>query len=334
MFNEWQVPIVYLHVWIAIIYILVILFHFKKIIGYQRGRPKVKKFNVWFNSMLFFSWVLSGTILYFHQFVPAGLRNISVIIHDWTTWVVIPWVMFHAIGHLFKVKLPWPAWWQSHVEAPEWYKENQIERRDVIKSLGALLLFVFIGGWIKWLMPVLTIPTLEDMKRGYFRIYNVTSKYPRYEESEWSLVIDGLVSKKHSLTMRDLRGMKWETIVDDFHCVTGWSVHAVEMKGVYIKDLFEHFSITAEGKYVKAYSGDKMYFDTYTWEQLYDEGAMLVFQFDGMPLKHSQGFPCRLYHPDMYGYKSVKWLNRLEIANQRELGYWQQSGGYDINGYL
>jgi DMSO/TMAO reductase YedYZ molybdopterin-dependent catalytic subunit len=187
---------------------------------------------------------------------------------------------------------------------------------------------------MKWLSPLLNIQSEEYKRRGYFRIYNVTNDFPRYQDGEWNLTIDGLVTEPMTLSMGELKQMKWDTIIDDFHCVTGWSVKGVELKGVYVKNVFDKFGIIPNNSFVTAYSGDEVYFDTFKLSQLMEEDAMLVFELDGEPLKYSQGYPCRLYQPNMYGFKSVKWLTRLEATENREYGYWQQNGDYDLDGYL
>jgi DMSO/TMAO reductase YedYZ molybdopterin-dependent catalytic subunit len=35
----------------------------------------------------------------------------------------------------------------------------------------------------------------------------------------------------------------------------------------------------------------------------------------------------------MYGYKSIKWLNRIEVTNQVVNGYWEDNG-YPANAWI
>ncbi|WP_258168793.1 molybdopterin-dependent oxidoreductase, partial [Paenibacillus sp. AR247] len=43
--------------------------------------------------------------------------------------------------------------------------------------------------------------------------------------------------------------------------------------------------------------------------------------------------PVRLIVPQMYTYKSVKWLNRIELIQGDHIGYWEERG-YDKNAWL
>lgn len=335
LFNEWKIPLVGIHILIAIFYIGIMLFSIYHAFRYSEKRALIKKFNIWLFIILFSLWLSSGILMYFQQLVPVWVRNNSVVIHDWSTWIVIPWILFHGFGHLFKVRIPWPNWWRGRKQVPDWITENKLDRREVTKSLLLFLVFLFLGGWIRWITPILSISETEEKRRGYFRIYNVTNDYPRYEEENWKMTIEDLNQVKEELTMRDMRKLPWYSIIDDFHCVTGWSVRGVELRGIYLKELLAaYYTNQPKDTYVTVYSGDELYYDSFTISQLLDEQAMLIFELDGLPLKKSQGFPCRLYHPNMYGYKSVKWVTRIQLTAGREQGYWQTNGDYDIDGYL
>lgn len=333
-FNQIGFPLVQFHLVIACGYFLLTFVSLARVGRYLLKKPRIKKFNFYFNTIFFFTWSISGILMYFQASIPAEMRNSAVVVHDWATFLFLPWVGVHIVGHLFKVHLPWPSWWKKQVPLPPSIQENQFERRDFLKLFGFTFVFLLIGGGVKWFTPILSIANSETKRRGYFRIYNVTNEIPSYPNNDWALKIDGLTNKEVEVGYYDLLRLPSTTIVDDFHCVTGWSVTNVEMKGVLLKDLLKAYEIEVNGEFVTAYSGDETYFDSFVTKQLIDEESYLVYEMDGEPLKSVQGYPCRLYQPNMYGYKSVKWLERLYFSDSREIGYWQQSGGYDLDGYL
>jgi DMSO/TMAO reductase YedYZ molybdopterin-dependent catalytic subunit len=41
----------------------------------------------------------------------------------------------------------------------------------------------------------------------------------------------------------------------------------------------------------------------------------------------------RLYVAPMYGYKSIKWLDAIELTRRVEPGYWE-GYGYDVDGWV
>jgi DMSO/TMAO reductase YedYZ molybdopterin-dependent catalytic subunit len=60
---------------------------------------------------------------------------------------------------------------------------------------------------------------------------------------------------------------------------------------------------------------------------------MLAYEMDGKPLSRPHGAPLRLVMPKMYGYKSVKWVSRIELRHAPQAGYWEQHG-YDADAWI
>jgi DMSO/TMAO reductase YedYZ molybdopterin-dependent catalytic subunit len=61
--------------------------------------------------------------------------------------------------------------------------------------------------------------------------------------------------------------------------------------------------------------------------------VMLAYEMDGKPLAREHGAPVRLVIPDMYGYKNVKWLERITLVPQAAEGYWEMLG-YDQDAWV
>jgi DMSO/TMAO reductase YedYZ molybdopterin-dependent catalytic subunit len=45
------------------------------------------------------------------------------------------------------------------------------------------------------------------------------------------------------------------------------------------------------------------------------------------------GGPVRLFVGPMYGYKSLKWLERIEVVDALNEGYWEVRG-YDVDAWV
>ena len=60
---------------------------------------------------------------------------------------------------------------------------------------------------------------------------------------------------------------------------------------------------------------------------------MLAYEMDGKPLSRPHGAPVRVVIPDMYGYKNVKWVERITVTDRAETGYWEQRG-YDTDAWV
>lgn len=164
-----------------------------------------------------------------------------------------------------------------------------------------------------------------------WRIYTVAASMPRFDPSTWRLHVDGLVEEPLALTLDDLRALPRAEQVSDFHCVTGWSVSGVRWGGVRLRDVLA--PARPRGGAIAFVSAERPYVDSLTTAQASLPDVMLAFEMDGRPLPRVHGAPLRLVIPEMFGYKNVKWVERLTVTPGPELGYWERRG-YDRDAWV
>ena len=80
-------------------------------------------------------------------------------------------------------------------------------------------------------------------------------------------------------------------------------------------------------------SADGAYGDTLTLKQAYLKDVLLAYEMDGRPLVREHGAPARVVIPEMYGYKGVKWVNKVVLLKRPVAGYWEQRG-YDLDAWV
>jgi sulfoxide reductase catalytic subunit YedY len=77
-----------------------------------------------------------------------------------------------------------------------------------------------------------------------------------------------------------------------------------------------------------------VYTDTLGLEQVAGlDDVMVAVLMDGQPIPQKLGGPVRLVVPKMYAYKSVKWLQAIELINKEHIGYWELRG-YDNDAWV
>jgi hypothetical protein len=69
---------------------------------------------------------------------------------------------------------------------------------------------------------------------------------------------------------------------------------------------------------------DGSYTESLRLTESYDPSVLLAYKLNGQPLRTEQGYPFRLVVPKMYGYKSIKWVSRVEFSDKPLNGYWEQ----------
>jgi DMSO/TMAO reductase YedYZ molybdopterin-dependent catalytic subunit len=121
--------------------------------------------------------------------------------------------------------------------------------------------------------------------------------------------------------------------VSNFHCVTGWSVDNVRWGGVRFRDLLALAEPLPSAKAIRFVSLEQPYNDSLSLDQARLPNVMLAVDMDGQPLSRPHGSPARVVIPEMYGYKGVKWLTKMELVDHQPTGYWEGLG-YDQNAWV
>jgi DMSO/TMAO reductase YedYZ molybdopterin-dependent catalytic subunit len=166
-----------------------------------------------------------------------------------------------------------------------------------------------------------------------WRIYTVAATMPRFDRRTWRLRIEGEVAEPRSLAYDELLALPRAEQVSDFHCVTGWSVKDVQWAGVRFRDLLAAARPRARAQVLTFVSAERPYVDTLSLDQAFLDDAMLAYEMDGKPLPREHGAPVRVVIPEMYGYKNVKWVERIVVGRQAHAGYWEQRG-YDVDAWV
>lgn len=175
-------------------------------------------------------------------------------------------------------------------------------------------------------------PNLVTSER--FRYYSV-GEIPGFSESSWRLDVGGEgVDGRLRLRYGDVKAFPNAAIKATFRCVTGWRVRDNIWRGARLRDVLDAAHPNDHARFVTFFSNDGVYTESLTWAQARSPHALLVWELNGAPLIREQGHPLRLIFPDMYGYKSIKWLGRIEVRSSRDLGFWESHGGWEIDAFV
>ena len=133
--------------------------------------------------------------------------------------------------------------------------------------------------------------------------------------------------KVGELRLEEITGQDYtKELVSNFHCVTGWSVKNLRW-GVYpLRSMLERVIRISSDCWivVTAISG---YSSVIPCSELGYVFLALTLGDEGLPLRH--GAPVRLIAPKLYGWKSVKWVSRINILKHYIDGYWEALGYHE-----
>ena len=167
-----------------------------------------------------------------------------------------------------------------------------------------------------------------------FRFYSVTGGVKHKSAADYRLDVTGLVGRTASYTLADLRAMPQTSLVRDFQCVTGWRVPEVHWTGVKLADILDAAKPLPTATALRFRSFDGEYTESLTLDQARRDDVIVALEMLGKPVTHDHGGPVRMYVAPMYGYKSTKWLAQIELTAEVVPGYWEQTGDYDVDGWI
>jgi DMSO/TMAO reductase YedYZ molybdopterin-dependent catalytic subunit len=166
-----------------------------------------------------------------------------------------------------------------------------------------------------------------------WRYYSITNSFPAESDAAYRLTVGGLVREPATYTLSQLRALPQTKLVSDFQCVTGWRIPGVHWSGVRLADLLAIAGPRSNAAAVLFKSFDGAYTESLTMDQANRTDVLVALDMLGKPVTRDHGGPVRLYVAPMYGYKSIKWLSEIQVADRVVPGYWEQNG-YDVNAWV
>ena len=148
---------------------------------------------------------------------------------------------------------------------------------------------------------------------------------PRVSTEQWILSIDGAVAEPYVLDWKQFSDMATARWDGDIHCVTRWSKFGMQWRGADVRALIEQARPLPEATHLLAhcYGG---YTTNMPLSDVLEHPALIAHEADGGPLEPDHGGPARLLVPHLYLWKSAKWVQRLEVLDHDELGFWERNG--------
>jgi len=148
---------------------------------------------------------------------------------------------------------------------------------------------------------------------------------PRADLQNWTFRCFGLVNEEVSWTWKEFLELPRVQVTSDVHCVTRWSRFDNRWEGVAVSEIFRRVGVRPEAVAVMAHS-EGGYTTNIALADLQEERVLLAFKHDGEDLPEEHGGPCRLVVPNLYFWKSAKFIRALEFLNFNAPGFWEVNG--------
>ncbi|MFX1327286.1 MAG: molybdopterin-dependent oxidoreductase [Promethearchaeota archaeon] len=163
---------------------------------------------------------------------------------------------------------------------------------------------------------------------------HITERFPVLQKGSvahinretYKLRIEGEIEYPKIYSFEDLKKLQDLEIVEDIHCVTSWSKFDTKWSGISFKKLFDIVKPKNTAKFIEFYCADNGFTTTVPMDRLMVDTAILALNYDEKPIDDKHGGPVRAVIPDLYFYKSAKWVIKITFLAQDKPGYWEVHG--------
>jgi DMSO/TMAO reductase YedYZ molybdopterin-dependent catalytic subunit len=160
---------------------------------------------------------------------------------------------------------------------------------------------------------------------GDFRENSI--KGPQYVNiTGYRLTLTGLTNATSVYTYNDiLDKYPHYTKVITLHCVEGWDVTLL-WEGVLVRDLIRDAGINPRANTV-IFSAHDGYTTSFPLDFLMEQDILMAYKMNNVTLPAERGYPFQLVAEDKWGYKWIKWIEKIELTDDPKYrGFWEQRG--------
>jgi len=141
----------------------------------------------------------------------------------------------------------------------------------------------------------------------------------------FKLKVHGEVDNPFELDFAGLLAMPQVNQTCDVHCVTKWSLFDSHWTGVRVADLAARAKPKSSAHYV-IFEAAYGYTANVPLREALRPNVLVAHKYENNPLPRAHGAPVRALVPDLYFWKSAKWLTGIYFSDVDRPGYWETRG--------
>jgi DMSO/TMAO reductase YedYZ molybdopterin-dependent catalytic subunit len=139
------------------------------------------------------------------------------------------------------------------------------------------------------------------------------------------LRVSGEVEQPYELDFAGLLAMPQVEQTCDVHCVTKWTVLDSHWTGVRVADLAARAKLKPTARHV-VFEAAAGYTSNVLLHEALAPTTLVAHRYEGRAIPRPHGPPVRALVPDLYFWKSAKWLTGIRFVAADEPGYWEIRG--------
>ncbi|HLK62859.1 MAG TPA: sulfite oxidase-like oxidoreductase [Bryobacteraceae bacterium] len=155
---------------------------------------------------------------------------------------------------------------------------------------------------------------------------------PAVDLAQWRFRISGLTGAEVAWDWKEFQALPRVKVFADFHCVTRWSRLGNLWEGVSTRELVRLAGgADPRARFVLVHGYDRGWTTNLPLDAFLAEDALVAILHDGEAISLEHGGPARLIVPQLYAWKSAKWVAGVELIEKDRAGFWE-ANGYHMRG--
>jgi DMSO/TMAO reductase YedYZ molybdopterin-dependent catalytic subunit len=158
---------------------------------------------------------------------------------------------------------------------------------------------------------------------------------PPFDPGAWDFTVfpRPLVGAVVQFTWEQFCALPRVRVFADMHCVTRWSKLDNLWEGVATRELLNHVTVSPRARFVMIHS-EYGFSTNLPIDDFFAADCLFATHHNGQELTPDHGYPLRLVVPQLYAWKSAKWVRGVEFMEDDRPGFWEswENGGYHMRG--
>ena len=132
--------------------------------------------------------------------------------------------------------------------------------------------------------------------------------------ADWRLSVNGMVARPALLSLDQVKSYPSRSQITMLQCEEGWS-YIAEWIGVPLAHVLDAVGVLPQARYVVYFSIDPGWWESIDMADALHPQTFLAYGMNGGELPVGNGGPLRLRLPRQLGYKSVKFITQMTVAD-------------------
>ena len=146
------------------------------------------------------------------------------------------------------------------------------------------------------------------------------------EIASYRLTVTGLTNRTAVYTYDEILAKfpGYKKIVT-LHCVEGWDA-TILWEGILVRGILKDAGIDPRANTV-VFTARDGYTTSFPLSYFTDRDILMAYRMNNVTVPDERGYPFTLVAEDKWGYKWIKWIEKIELTNDPSYrGYWEQRG--------